>query len=86
MPGEPSQENLDNLDYRDFMDASDPALYVYNTAGDEVIDAQGNIDFDVLYHSYRHSDYLRAKAIEVEQSFSGIFQESPADFVLRMLE
>lgn len=83
--GEPSQEDLDAVDYRDFMDATDPPLYVYNIAGDEVINAQGEIDFDVLYHSYRHSDYLRAKAIEVGQEFSGVFQESPDAFVIRVL-
>ena len=84
--GEPSQADLDAVDYRDFMDATDPALYVYNFAGDELINAQGEIDFDVLYHSFRHSDYLRAKAIEVEQEFSGIFQESPEAFVIRILD
>ncbi len=84
--GEPTQEDLDAVDYRDFMDATDPSLYVYNFAGDEVINAQGEIDFDVLYHSYRHSDYLRSKAIEVGQEFSGIFQESPDAFVIRTLD
>ena len=84
--GEPTQADLDAVDYRDFMDATDPALYVYNFAGDELINAQGEIDFDVLYHSFRHSDYLRAKAIEVEQEFSGIFQESPEAFVIRILD
>ena len=84
--GEPSQADLDAVDYRDFMDTTDPALYVYNFAGDELINAQGEIDFDVLYHSFRHSDYLRAKAIEVEQEFSGIFQESPHAFVIRVLD
>lgn len=84
--GEPTQADLDAVDYRSFMDSNDPALYVYNTAGDEVIDAQGGIDFDVLYHSFRHGDYLRAKAIEVELEFSGVFQESPAEFALRVLE
>ncbi len=83
--GVPTQANLDAVDYRAFMDATDPALYVYNIAGDEVINAQGEIDFDVLYHSYRHSDYLRAKAIEVGQEFSGVFQESPDAFVIRVL-
>lgn len=83
--GEPTQADLDAVDYRDFMDTTDPALYVYNFAGDELINAQGEIDFDVLYHSFRHSDYLRAKAIEVEQEFSGIFQESPEAFVIRVL-
>ena len=84
--GEPTQADLDAVDYRDFMDTTDPALYVYNFAGDELINAQGEIDFDVLYHSFRHSDYLRAKAIEVEQEFSGIFQESPEAFVIRVLD
>ena len=84
--GEPTQADLDAVDYRDFMDLTDPALYVYNFAGDELINAQGEIDFDVLYHSFRHSDYLRAKAIEVEQEFSGIFQESPDAFVIRVLD
>lgn len=84
--GEPSQAALDAVDYRDFMDAADPALFVYNFAGDELINTQGEIDFDVLYHSFRHSDYLRAKAIEVGQEFSGIFQETPAAFVLRVLD
>ena len=84
--GEPTQADLDAVDYRDFMDSTDPALYVYNFAGDELINAQGEIDFDVLYHSFRHSDYLRAKAIEVEQEFSGIFQESPDTFVIRVLD
>ena len=84
--GEPTQADLDAVDYRDFMDSTDPAVYVYNFAGDELINAQGEIDFDVLYHSFRHSDYLRAKAIEVEQEFSGIFQESPDAFVIRVLD
>ena len=82
----PYDSDLLAVDYRDFMDATDPSLYVYNFAGDEVINAQGEIDFDVLYHSYRHSDYLRSKAIEVGQEFSGIFQESPDAFVIRTLD
>lgn len=84
--GLPTQADLDAVDYRAFMDATDPALYVYNFAGDEVINANGEIDFDVLYHSYRHSDYLRAQAIAVEMDFSGIYQERPEDFVLRQLD
>ena len=84
--GEPTQADLDAVNYRDFMDTTDPSLYVYNFAGDELINAQREIDFDVLYHSFRHSDYLRAKAIEVEQEFSGIFQESPEAFVIRVLD
>ena len=65
---------------------TDPALFVYNFAGDELINSLGEIDFDVLYHSFRHSDYLRAKAIEVGQEFSGIFQETPDAFVIRVLD
>jgi hypothetical protein len=84
--GEPTQADLDLVDYRDFMDTTDPALYVYNFTGDELINSQGEIDFDVLYHSFRHSDYLRAKAIEVDHEFSGIFQESPEAFVIRVLD
>lgn len=82
---EPTQEALDAVDYRSFMDGQDPPLYVLNTAGDQLINAQGQLDFDVLYHSFRHADYLRAKAIEVELEFSGIYQESPDAFVLRKL-
>ena len=67
------------------MDGQDPPLYVLNTAGDQLINAQGQLDFDVLYHSFRHADYLRAKAIEVALEFSGIYQESPDAFVLRQL-
>ncbi|MGB2085953.1 MAG: alpha/beta hydrolase fold domain-containing protein, partial [Flavobacteriaceae bacterium] len=63
--GDPTPLELEALNYRGFMDTNDPPLYVLNTAGDEVINAQGEIDFDVLYHSFRHADYLRAKAVEV---------------------
>lgn len=83
--GEPTQADLDAVDYRAFMEATDPALYVYNFSGDELINTAGEIDIDVLYHSYRHSDYLRAKAIEAEMPFSGIYQEGPEDFILRLL-
>jgi acetyl esterase/lipase len=84
--GEPEQEDLDAVDYRAFMDASDPPLYVFNQAGDELINSRGQLDFDVLYHSYRHSDYLRKKAIEVGLPFSGVFAEGLDDFVLRVLK
>ncbi|MGB2405044.1 MAG: alpha/beta hydrolase fold domain-containing protein [Flavobacteriaceae bacterium] len=84
--GDPTPLELEALNYRGFMDTNDPPLYVLNTAGDEVINAQGEIDFDVLYHSFRHADYLRAKAVEVGLTFSGIYQESPEQFILRHLE
>jgi len=82
---EPTQAELDALDYRDFMDANDPPVYLYNTAGIEVINAFGQLDFDVLYHSILHTDHLRFKAIEVDQEFSGASQESPDAFVIRVL-
>ena len=84
--GEPTQEDLDAVDYRAFMDATDPPLYVFNQAGDELINSQGDLDFDVLYHSFRHGDYLRAKAIEVGLPFSGIYAESLDAFVLRVIK
>ncbi|MGB2475544.1 MAG: alpha/beta hydrolase fold domain-containing protein [Flavobacteriaceae bacterium] len=84
--GDPTPLELEALNYRGFMDTNDPPLYVLNTAGDEVINAQGEIDFDVLYHSFRHADYLRAKAVEVGLTFSGIYQEPPEQFILRHLE
>ncbi|MDG1023569.1 MAG: alpha/beta hydrolase [Flavobacteriaceae bacterium] len=84
--GEPTQEDLDAVDYRAFMDATDPPLYVFNQAGDELINSQGALDFDVLYHSFRHSDYLRAKAIEVGLPFSGVYAEGLDAFVLRVLK
>lgn len=84
--GEPTQEDLDFVDYRGFMDATDPPLYVFNQAGDELINSQGELDFDVLYHSFRHSDYLRAKAIEVGLPFSGVYAEGLDAFVLRVLK
>ncbi|MEK9612661.1 MAG: alpha/beta hydrolase [Flavobacteriaceae bacterium] len=84
--GEPTQEDLDAVDYRAFMDATDPPLYVFNQAGDELINGQGDLDFDVLYHSFRHGDYLRAKAIEVGLPFSGIYAEGLDAFVLRVFK
>ena len=84
--GEPSKEDLNYLDYRSEMDSEDPPLYIYNPINSqEYIDSDGNIDFNVLYHSFRHGDYLREKAIEVNQEFSGAYQETPDQFVLRLL-
>ena len=84
--GEPSKEDLKYLDYRSEMDSEDPPLYIYNPINSQdYIDCDGNIDFNVLYHSFRHGDYLREKAIEVQQEFSGAYQESPEQFILRLL-
>ncbi len=84
--GEPSKEDLKYLDYRSEMDSEDPPLYIYNPVNSkDYIDSEGNIDFNVLYHSFRHGDYLREKAIQVKQEFSGAYQESPEGFILRLL-
>ena len=84
--GEPSKEDLKYLDYRSEMDSEDPPLYIYNPINSQdYIDSDGNIDFNVLYHSFRHGDYLREKAIEVQQEFSGAYQETPEQFMLRLL-
>ena len=82
----PTQAQLDAVDFIEFLDPSDPELYLYNTAGNQVLSTDGSIDLDILYHSIRHSDALRAKAIEEGFSTSGAFQETPDDFVLRLLE
>ena len=50
------------------------------------INSNNEIDFDVLYHSFLHADYLRKNAIKANLKFSGIYQESPDNFVLRMLD
>ena len=72
--GEPSKEGLKYLDYRSEMDSQDPPLYIYNPINSQdYINSEGTIDFNVLYHSFRHGDYLREKAIEVEQEFSGAY-------------
>jgi acetyl esterase/lipase len=83
--GTPTQTDLEAVDYRAFMDSDDPPVYILNQAGDKVIDAEGNLDFDVLYHSFLHGDYLRKKAIEVRLTYSGVFVESPEEFILRIL-
>ena len=85
--GKPTKEERKNLDFRREMDINDPPLYIYNTVGSqEIINTQGEIDFDVLYHSFKHTDYLRGKAIQVGQEFSGAYQEEPKDFIIRLLK
>ena len=82
-----STEELSKLlDYRSQIDATDPPLYVYNPVYDDVVVTAGNpLDFNVLFHSYKHADFLRKKAIEVGLDYSGAYQESPVDFILRRL-
>lgn len=84
--GVPTEELLKLLDYRSQMDATDPPLYVYNPVYDDVVVTADNpLDFNVLFHSYKHADFLRKKAIEVGLDYSGAYQESPVDFILRRL-
>ena len=84
--GKPDGKLLEMLDFSLMMDKMDPSFYISNRAGKDLINLNNEIDFDVLYHSFLHADYLRKKAIDANLKFSGIYQESPEDFVLRMLE
>ena len=85
--GESNFESAKILDYRNFMDANDPALYVYNPVyEDEVITLENTIDFNVLFHSYKHADFLRKKAISVGLEYSGLYQEFPIDFIKRKIK
>ena len=84
--GKPDGKLLDLLDYPSMMDKMDPPFYISNRAGKDLIKINNEIDFDVLYHSFLHADYLRKNAIEANLKFSGIYQESPENFILRMLE
>ena len=85
--GEFTLEKAKILDYRNFMDANDPPLYLYNPVyEDEIITEGDKIDFNVLFHSYKHADFLRKKAIEVGLEYSGAYQESPIDFIKRKIK
>ena len=80
-------ENDEILDYRNFMDANDPALYIYNPVyEDEIITPENTIDFNILFHSYKHANFLREKAISVGLEYSGSYQESPIDFIKRKIK
>ena len=85
--GESNFESAEILDYRNFMDANDPALYIYNPVyEDEIITSENTIDFNILFHSYKHADFLRKKAISVGLEYSGSYQESPIDFIKRKIK
>lgn len=80
-------ENAEILDYRNFMDANDPALYIYNPVyEDEIITSENTIDFNILFHSYKHANFLRKKAISVGLEYSGSYQEPPIDFIKRKIK
>ncbi len=84
--GEPTPDKTALLDYRREIDAKDPALYVYNPLyEDNFITSKNTLDFNVLFHSYKHADFLRKKAIEVGLEYSGAYQEAPLDFIIRKL-
>lgn len=83
--GKPDGKLLELLDFSSMMDKMDPPFYISNRAGKDFINTNNEIDFDVLYHSFLHADYLRKNAIDTNLKFSGIYQESPENFVLRML-
>ena len=83
--GEPDGKLLEKLDYSSMMDKMDPPFYISNRAGKDLINMNDEIDFDILYHSFLHADYLRKNAIDANLKFSGIYQESPESFALRML-
>lgn len=83
--GEYTPQKAAELNFTDQMDADDPKLYVYNPVyEDEVINGD-TLNLDVLFHSYRHADFLRNKAVEAGLEFSGVFQELPDAFVKRVL-
>ena len=81
----PTQEQLDAVDFINFIDSTDPDLYLFNTAGNIFLKADGTVDLNVLYHSRVHTDTLRGKAIAEGLENSGAFQETPDAFVLRIL-
>ena len=83
--GEYTPQKAAELNFSDQMDADDPKLYVYNPVyEDEVINGD-TLNLDVLFHSYKHADFLRSKAVEVGLEFSGVYQELPDAFVKRVL-
>ena len=82
----PTQEQLDAVDFINFIDSTDPDLYLFNTAGNIFLNADGTIDLNVLYHSRAHTDTLRGKAIAEGLENSGAYKETPDAFVLRLLK
>ena len=85
--GTPTKEKSELLDYRSQIDSNDPPLYVFNPLYEDVVlEADNSIDFNVLFHSYKHADFLRKKAVEVGLEYSGAYQESPLEFIERILK
>lgn len=83
--GEYNTEKASQLDFSEYIDANDPSLYLYNpTYEDDVFEAD-TLNLDVLFHSFKHADVLRAKATEVGLDFSGAYKEFPQYFITRIL-
>ena len=83
--GEYTLQKAAELNFSDQMDADDPKLYVYNPVyEDEVINGDA-LNLDVLFHSFKHTDFLRSKAVKVGLEFSGVYQELPDAFIKRVL-
>ena len=83
--GEYTPQKAAELNFSDQMDADDPKLYVYNPVyEDEVINGDA-LNLDVLFHSFKHADFLRSKAVKVGLEFSGVYQELPDAFIKRVL-
>ena len=83
--GEYTLQKAAELNFSDQMDADDPKLYVYNPVyEDEVINGDA-LNLDVLFHSFKHADFLRSKAVKVGLEFSGVYQELPDAFIKRVL-
>lgn len=80
-----SQEKAENLDYLNAIDANDPPFYIYNPVFEDKVYQNDVLNFDVLFHSFKHADLFRKKAIEVGLPYSGAYQEAPQDFILRIL-
>lgn len=84
--GEATPEKRAALEYRSFMDAQDPPLYVYNPVyGESIFNTQDSLDFNILFHSVKHADHLREKALQVGLDFSGAYREGPDGFIIRLL-
>ena len=66
---------------------NDPPIFIYNPVyEDEVITKDNIIDFNVLFHSYKHGNAIRKAASNVGLQFSGTYQETPINFIRRMVQ
>jgi len=83
--GEYTSEKGLRLDFSNQMDGDDPPLYLYNPTYEEDVFSGETLNLDVLFHSYKHADFLRAKAIEVGLPISGAYVNFPQDFIRNTL-